>query len=64
MKAQNPHSCPDDAEEMRRAMVLVSRVTFHNEQIITHRFPLEEINKAFATLENKPRNYIKGIVEI
>ncbi len=51
---------PDD---MNSAVALINNGTFHNEDIITHRFKLEEINKAFETLENKPKDYIKGIIE-
>ena len=42
---------------------LINNGTFNNEDIITHRFKLEEINKAFETLDNKPKDYIKGIIE-
>lgn len=32
------------------------------DDIITHRFTLDNIQEAFETLENKPEGYIKGIV--
>ena len=60
----HPASSPDVADDMRRAVRLINRGTFHNEDIISHRFSLDEINRAFETLEHKPKDYIKGIVEI
>ena len=60
----HPESSLNEADDMRRAVRLISRGTFHNEDIISHRFKLDEINKAFDTLEHKPKDYIKGIVEI
>lgn len=59
----HPASTVDTADDMKRAIALINRGTFHNDDIITHRFTLEEINKAFTTLENKPKDYIKGIIE-
>ncbi len=54
--SQNPR------EDMRRAISLVNNNVFRNEELISHRFKLEDINEAFETLENKPKDYIKGIV--
>ncbi|MBQ8813763.1 MAG: zinc-binding dehydrogenase [Lachnospiraceae bacterium] len=51
-------------DDMRRAVSLINNGTFHNEDIITHRFKLEQISEAFETLEHKPKNYIKGVVEL
>ena len=33
------------------------------DEVITHKFSLDEINEAFKTLENKPKDYLKGVVE-
>ena len=52
------------ADDMARAALLINNGTFHNEDIVSHRFKLVDINEAFKTLENKPRDYIKGIVEM
>ena len=60
----HPSSSRDVDDDMQRAARLITRGTFHNEDIISHRFRLEEINRAFETLEHKPKDYIKGIVEI
>lgn len=57
------HPSAEDADDINRAIALINNGTFHNEDIITHRFSLDQINEAFKTLENKPKDYIKGIIE-
>ncbi|MBR5518220.1 MAG: zinc-binding dehydrogenase [Clostridia bacterium] len=57
------HPPAQEAEDIYRAIALINNGTFHNEDIITHRFSLDQINEAFKTLENKPKDYIKGIIE-
>lgn len=52
-----------DANDIYRTIALIENGTFHNEEIITHRFTLDQINEAFKTLENKPKDYIKGVIE-
>lgn len=59
----HPSSCANERDEMKRAVILVNNGTFHNEAIVSHRFKLEDINEAFKTLENKPKDYIKGVIE-
>ena len=59
----HPPSALDQDDDMKRAIALINNGTFNNKDIITHRFKLEEINKAFETLDNKPKDYIKGIIE-
>jgi len=49
-------------DDMRRAAAFINNGVFHSEDIITHRFKLEDINSAFKALESKPEGYIKGIV--
>jgi 2-desacetyl-2-hydroxyethyl bacteriochlorophyllide A dehydrogenase len=58
----HPSSTKTPLDDMRRAVSLINKGTFHNEDIITHRFQLEEIEQAFHTLEHKPKDYIKGII--
>lgn len=64
LKLLNPHPAYsiDPLDDARRAMELINGNIFRQEYIITHRFDLEEIQKAFETLENKPQEYVKGIV--
>ena len=59
----HPNSSHNQADDMRRAVALINNGTFNNKKIITHRFKIEEIGKAFETLENKPKDYIKGVIE-
>lgn len=49
-------------EDARRAVQLLNRGTFRQEDIITHRFPLERIQEAFETMAKKPKGYIKGVI--
>lgn len=58
----HPTRSANAREDMTRAVSLINNNVFRNEELITHKFKLEEINKAFETLENKPKGYIKGIV--
>ena len=60
--AASPSSSLDPEEDLRRASMLINKGTIHNEELISHRFMLEDINEAFHNLENKPKGYIKGIV--
>lgn len=63
MYVPHPPACENEKDQMARTLALVKRGTFHNEEIVTHRFKLHEIQKAFETLESKPKGYIKGVVE-
>ncbi|MDD3744106.1 MAG: zinc-binding dehydrogenase [Lentimicrobiaceae bacterium] len=49
-------------EDLRRAVNLINKGVFKIEELVTHKFSLDEINSAFQTLENKPDGYIKGII--
>lgn len=49
-------------EELRRAVLLLNKRVFRSGQIITHRFPLENVQEAFQALEHKPPDFLKGIV--
>jgi len=59
-----PHPCYsyDEFEDLRRAVNLINKGVFKTEDFITHVFKLDDIQTAFETLENKPTDYIKGIV--
>lgn len=59
----HPGSSINQDDDMKVAVELINNGTFNNDDIITHKFKLEEINKAFETLDNKPKDYIKGIIE-
>ncbi len=47
---------------MSVGMRLVSSGVLSMEGLVTHRFPLEEINDAFATLQTKPEGFAKAVV--
>ncbi len=49
-------------EDLRRAVLHINRGVFKMDQIITHQFPLANIQEAFETFEKKPDGYIKGVV--
>jgi len=60
----NPHPSfsLNEMDDLRRAIDALERGIFKMDKIITHRFPLYEIQRAFETLKAKPEGYIKGIV--
>ncbi len=47
---------------MRRAVMLINSGTFRMDGVISHRFPLDRVQQAFETCENKPADFIKGVV--
>lgn len=49
-------------EDIRRAIRFLEDGVIQMDDIITHRYRLEEIARAFAELRNKPPGYIKGVV--
>jgi threonine dehydrogenase-like Zn-dependent dehydrogenase len=52
----------NEMDDMRRAVECLNSGAFKMDEIINHTFELNEIEKAFQTLENKPTGYLKGIV--
>ena len=58
----HPGICMDKEDGVRRTQVLINRGVFKTDRLISHQFPLVEIQKAFETLENRPAGYLKGIV--
>lgn len=60
----HPAFSTDPCDTLRRASLLINKGTFRSTEIISHRFPLERIEEAFKTLEHKPADYIKGIVDL
>ena len=43
-------------------MRLVSSGVLSMDGLVTHRFPLERINEAFATLRDKPDGFVKAVI--
>ena len=60
--ATHPGYSLNEADDFRRAVALINNGTFLNKELVSHEFGLDEINKAFEVLENKPNDFIKGIV--
>lgn len=49
-------------DDLRRAVSYLNTGVFKVEEIVSHEFMLDDIQKAFETLEHKPAGYLKGIV--
>ena len=47
---------------MRIGMRLLTSGRLSLEELVTHRFPLDEVNQAFATAREKPEGFVKAIV--
>ncbi|MFZ5989298.1 MAG: zinc-dependent alcohol dehydrogenase [Bacillota bacterium] len=58
----HPGYSTDQHEDFRRAVSYLNNGVFKVKEVISHQFSLENIQKAFETLENKPMGYLKGIV--
>lgn len=62
--ATHPGFFPDQHENLLKAMSLLEKNIFPMEDIITHRYKLEDIQTAFEELLNRPDGYVKGIIKI
>ncbi len=58
----HPSFSLDEMDDMRRALDGLARGIFPMERLITHRFPLDEIQTAFETMADGRDGYIKGII--
>lgn len=58
----NPNRAEDMRVNLRIAMKSLSRGVFKMEKLVTHRWPLAEIQKAFEYASSKPVDYIKGVI--
>jgi threonine dehydrogenase-like Zn-dependent dehydrogenase len=52
----------DEFEDMRRAMDGLARGVFPMHRLVTHRFPLEEMQTAFEIATTGADGYIKGVI--
>ncbi|OQB13271.1 MAG: Sorbitol dehydrogenase [Firmicutes bacterium ADurb.Bin193] len=62
LRVPHPGHSLNQMEDLRRAVSLLEKGSFKIDGMITHEFSLDEINEGFRMLENKPKDYIKGIV--
>jgi len=60
--ATHPDYSHNEADDFRRAIALINSGSFINEPLVSHEWTLDNIEDAFRTLENKPADFIKGIV--
>jgi L-iditol 2-dehydrogenase len=51
-------------DSIRRGLDLVAAGRVNNQSLITHRYPLEDLDKAFADLETKPPGFIKAVITL
>ncbi len=58
----HPKYSLDPADDMRRAMEALERGVFPMEKVVTHSFPLDEIQHGFETMLNASDGYIKGVI--
>lgn len=60
----NPHPpySLDLMDDLRRGIEGLARGVFPMERLITHRFRLNDIQRAFETYSKKPEDYVKGVV--
>ena len=58
----HPKYSLDPADDMRRAMDALERGVFPMEKLVTHSFPLDEVQKGFETMLSSSGGYIKGVV--
>ena len=62
IKVTHPSFSMDQADDLRRAVILINNGTYHIKELITHEFKLDDIQVAFETYSKKPGGYLKGIV--
>lgn len=58
----HPVSEREPLDAARRATAMINNHTFRQEEIVTHTYRLEQIEEAFKTLANKPKDFVKGVV--
>ncbi len=58
----HPKYSLDPADDMRRAMDALIRGVFPMEKVVTHAFPLENVQEGFDTMLSAREGYIKGVV--
>ena len=58
----HPKYSLDPADDMRRAMDALERGVFPMQKLVTHSFPLDDIQQGFETMLSASEGYIKGVV--
>jgi threonine dehydrogenase-like Zn-dependent dehydrogenase len=63
ISAHPAHSL-DPMDDMRRAIDGLARGVFPMDRLITHRFPLADVQEAFEMMTRDADGYIKGVIDI
>jgi threonine dehydrogenase-like Zn-dependent dehydrogenase len=63
VKAPHPAFSLNQMEDMQKAIECLKRGAFKMDNVITHRYPLDDLQQAFEDAINKPPSYIKGVVK-
>jgi len=58
----NPSRAEDMRDNLKIAIRMMSRGVFNLEKLITHKWVLNDIQKAFEYASKKPGDYIKGVI--
>jgi len=58
----NPSRAEDMRDNLKIAVRMMSRGVFNLEKLITHKWVLNDIQKAFEYASKKPGDYIKGVI--
>ncbi len=58
----HPKYSLDPADDMRRAMDALERGVFPMDKVVTHSFPLDDVQRGFETMLNASEGYIKGVI--
>ena len=58
----HPKYSLDPADDMRRAMDALIRGVFPMDKVVTHSFPLENVQQGFETMLSATEGYIKGVI--
>jgi threonine dehydrogenase-like Zn-dependent dehydrogenase len=51
-------------DDLRRAMDGLARGVFPMHRLITHHFPLADVQQAFEAMTREANGYIKGVIDI
>ncbi len=60
----HPNHSLDPMDDLRRAMDGLARGVFPMARLVTHRFPLADVQQAFEAMASEADGYIKGVIDI
>jgi len=58
----HPGITADRPDHCRRTEIMINNGVFKSDHLITHKYKLEDTQKGFEAMEERPAGYIKGIV--